>query len=120
MKRAERSIETAVALVAQAVALLTEAGQHEAVHYLKHGVALLSGTAAVSQGGCAMEAMVLLRSAFLQLEREGEIEAADDVASALQKLGEPFPELSDLEASAQIDVWIAEEDAPKGNGAAKV
>jgi len=52
-------------------------------------------------------AMDLLRMALVLLDRDGEQDAATDVESALCKLGEPFPELTDLEASALLDSWAA-------------
>lgn len=50
----------------------------------------------------------LLRMALVLLDRDGEMAAAADVASALDKLGEVSPPLTDAEATALLDQWEAQ------------
>jgi hypothetical protein len=107
MKGREQAILTATDFAVQAVDLLSEADQFQAVPYLKQAVAILKAKEDSGSDPDNKVAMGLLRMALVLLDRNGEGEAAGDVESALERLGEPFPVLSDLEARECQDfrVW---------------
>lgn len=103
----EQLIRTATDWTTRAVDMLSEAGEFQAVPYLKQAAAILKAEEKGGGDPANKVAMGLLRTALVLLDRNGESEAAGDVESALERLGEPFPVLSDLEASARIDWWLS-------------
>lgn len=99
----EQLIPAATGLAMQAIALLTEAGDFRAIAYLRQVVAILDAQVDAPGAADTRVAMNLLRMARVLLDRSGASEAAGDVESALERLGEPFPALSDPELNARLD-----------------
>jgi hypothetical protein len=107
----EANVVAATSLAAEAVKLLVEAERLHAVPYLRLAVAVLEQNETAEADPRNEAAMHYLRAALVLLERNGEDDAAGDVESALVHLGEPFPELSDVEANAKMDWWISREQS---------
>lgn len=101
----KQGVLDATDLAVQAIELLLAAEEYEAMPYLRQAVAIMSAKESGKTAPDNKVAMSLLRMALVLLDRDGEFDAAGDVESALAKLGEPFPILSDLEANARIDWW---------------
>ena len=114
----EQLILKATDFAMQAASLLADAREYPAIPYLKQAVAMLNGEGDSASGRDSQVAMHLLRMALVLLDRDGEGEAAGDVESALERLGEPFPILSDIEASAKIDWWLSRRRARDAKGGA--
>ncbi len=94
-------------LAQRAIQLLSMAEEYQATPYLRQAVAVMNAEECGKTGPDNRAAMNLLRMALVLLDRDGECEAAGDVECALGRLGEPFPVLSDVEASARIDWWTS-------------
>lgn len=105
----ERFLIEARASTARTIQLLSAAERYEALPYLRQALALI-GNRRVERGPRNRTTLFLLRMAVVLLDRDGENEAAGDVESALAKLGEPFPELTESEANARI-AWRLERRA---------
>jgi len=99
----------ATTLAARAVDVLTAAGEVAALPHIRQAVAILRDVPATPSPRPDNKAAVsLLRMALTLLDRDGEIDAACDVDSALAKLGATFgPPLSEPEAMALLN-WRLE------------
>lgn len=107
MPEREQLIADATASTIRASELLAAAGDYPALPYLKAALAILRPDPAPRRKTTNAVAMEYLRMALVLLDDNGEVEAAGDVEEALMKLGEEFPELDDLEASARMDWWMS-------------
>lgn len=107
MAEREQLISDATAATIHASELLAAAGDYAALPYLKAALAILQPDSTPRRKTANAEAMLHLRMALVLLDDLGELEAAGDVEEALIKLGEDFPVLDDLEASARMDWWMS-------------
>lgn len=107
----EQLVLTATDLAVRAIDLLSAAEEYRALPYLRHAVAILNEEE-IQGAPDNKSARNLLRMALVLLDRDCEQDAACGVEIALAALGEPFPELSDLEAEALLDRWESEDRAP--------
>ncbi|MES2058844.1 MAG: hypothetical protein V4564_23095 [Pseudomonadota bacterium] len=107
----KRLVLTATNLAQRASDLLGAAEEYQALPYLRQALAIMNAEEGGKTAPDNKAAMNLLRMALVLLDRDGECEAAGDVEGALGRLGEPFPVLSDIEASARIDWWASRKRA---------
>lgn len=116
-KEPEQALAEARSLAARMLQLLNTAQRYEVIPYLRQVMALIETVEGPKGASDNRTTLFLLHMALALLDRDGEIEAAGDVEGALLKLGQSFPELTDIEANARIDRWIERRAARKSKAA---